>query len=189
MFMDRSALRSEIRKRRQIFVSEHFSEIEIHQNLLALLSKSKRIGAYRSMGSEVSLDHIIDHCAAQGIKTSLPRVEGRSSAMTFRDWRPNDPLNTAGFGFVQPTAEAEPVEPDLILTPLIAFDRNMNRLGQGAGHYDRYFSQYPNALRVGISWSIQEEDALDAASWDIPLDAVMTEREWICPPTSRLAGR
>jgi 5-formyltetrahydrofolate cyclo-ligase len=184
--MERSALRNLIRKRRQSFVYEHFSDIVIHENLWPLLQKAKAVGAYRSMGSEVSLDPLIARCAELGIVTALPRVEGKSEIMSFRRWGPTDPLNTADFGFVQPIADAEAAEPDVILTPLIAFDRAMNRLGQGAGHYDRYFSKYPNALRIGIAWSVQEEDALHAAIWDVPLDAVMTEKEWICPPTSRV---
>ncbi len=184
--MDRSTLRGEVRKRRQIFVSEHFLDITIHEHLWEILAKATMIGAYRSMGSEVSVDPIIAECVTRGHATSLPRVEGQSAIMSFRRWAPLDPLNTAAYGFVQPLAEAEIVEPDVILTPLIAFDRSMNRLGQGAGHYDRYFSQYPNALRIGIAWSVQEEKALEAAEWDVPLDAVMTEMEWICPPTSRL---
>jgi 5-formyltetrahydrofolate cyclo-ligase len=184
--MDRSALRKEVRMRRQTFVSEHFSDIPVHEHLWPILARATMIGAYRSMGSEVSVDAIIEECAARGHATSLPRVEGHSAMMSFRRWAPVDPLNTAAYGFVQPVAEAEIVEPDVVLTPLIAFDRSMNRLGQGAGHYDRYFSKYPNALRVGIAWSVQEEKLLDAAEWDVPLDAIMTEMEWICPPTSRL---
>jgi 5-formyltetrahydrofolate cyclo-ligase len=126
-------------------------------------------------------------CAAQRVTLALPRVEGRTSVMSFRTWQHGTPLEMADYGFAQPAESAELAMPDLILTPLIGFDAAMNRLGQGAGHYDRYFSSYPNALRIGIAWSVQQIDALDAAAWDVPLDAVCTERAWICPPYSRLA--
>ena len=69
--------------------------------------------------------------------------------------------------------------PDIVLTPLVGFDRRGTRLGQGAGHYDRAFAAHPAAWRVGIAWSVQEVDALPADAWDVPLHAIATEREWI----------
>ena len=69
--------------------------------------------------------------------------------------------------------------PDIILTPMLAFDGRLNRLGQGAGYYDRVFARYPDAWRVGIAWSMQQVSALTAESWDVPLHAVATERGWI----------
>ena len=68
-----------------------------------------------------------------------------------------------------------------MLTPLVAFDRRGNRLGQGAGHYDRAFATLPSAWRVGVAWSVQECEELKADTWDIPLHAVVTEKEWIVP--------
>jgi 5-formyltetrahydrofolate cyclo-ligase len=71
------------------------------------------------------------------------------------------------------------VEPALILCPLLGFDRAGGRLGQGGGHYDRYFATHPHILRIGVGWSVQEVDAIPAESTDARLDAVLTEQEFI----------
>ena len=85
------------------------------------------------------------------------------------------------FGLLQPPGDAEEVVPDLILTPLVAFDRTLARLGQGAGHYDRAFARFPNARRIGVAFSVQQVDRLPTDPWDMPLHAIITEREWIVP--------
>ncbi|MDB5738517.1 MAG: 5-formyltetrahydrofolate cyclo-ligase, partial [Sphingomonas bacterium] len=56
-----------------------------------------------------------------------------------------------------------------------------NRLGQGGGYYDRWFEGHPDAMRVGIAWSVQELPAVPRDVWDMPLHAVATEKEWMCP--------
>ena len=83
------------------------------------------------------------------------------------------------FGLLQPRSDAEEVSPDLILAPLVGFDRALRRIGQGAGFYDRAFARLPDARRIGLAWSVQEVDALPTDPWDVPLHAVATEREWI----------
>src|SRR3546814_5391288 len=69
--------------------------------------------------------------------------------------------------------------PDSIFCPLVGFDRRGGRIGQGGGHYDRYFAAHPGALRIGIGWSVQEIDATPRESTDIALDAILTEQEFI----------
>jgi len=71
------------------------------------------------------------------------------------------------------------VAPDLIIAPMLAFDRSMHRLGQGGGHYDRTFAQYPQAPRIGLAWSVQEADAIPVESHDMELDMIVTESEII----------
>ena len=66
-----------------------------------------------------------------------------------------------------------------MLVPLVAFDVQLMRLGQGAGHYDRALSVLGDSTAVGIAWSVQQTDNLPLDPWDMPLDAVLTERSWI----------
>jgi 5-formyltetrahydrofolate cyclo-ligase len=101
--------------------------------------------------------------------------------MAFAAWGRDDPLVIGPYGIRQPAPEAPRVAPDLILAPLVGFDRAMNRLGQGGGHYDRAFAAHPDAFRLGLAWSAQEVEALPVDSWDVPLHAVVTEKEWIEP--------
>jgi 5-formyltetrahydrofolate cyclo-ligase len=99
--------------------------------------------------------------------------------MEFRSWDGKSPLEKADFDFQQPAEDSTPACPDTVLIPLVGFDRGGGRLGQGAGHYDRYLARYPNVLKLGIAWSCQEVEQLPIDPWDVPLDAVITECEWI----------
>ncbi len=152
-----------------------------------LLKNLPVIAGYRPVGSEMDPSPLLERAAHHGCVTALPFIADRAAAMEFRCWKPGDPLETGVFGFEQPSAHAPPANPDILLVPLLGFDSAMNRLGQGAGHYDRYFSKYTNALRIGIACQFQEIDALPADPWDVPLDAVLTEKGWITGPASRIA--
>ncbi len=115
---------------------------------------------------------------ARGVALALPRVTGRAEAMTFHAWASGDALEQAEYGFLQPLPSAPLVEPDGFIVPLLGFDAACNRIGQGAGHYDRYFGMQPNTLKIGLSWSSQKCASLPVADWDVPLDAVLTEKDW-----------
>jgi 5-formyltetrahydrofolate cyclo-ligase len=101
--------------------------------------------------------------------------------MRFRVHRPGEALAAGPFAAGQPSESAPAVAPDLVLVPLVGFDRAGNRLGQGGGHYDRALAALPTARAVGLAWSIQEVPALPVETWDQPLDAIWTERELIVP--------
>jgi 5-formyltetrahydrofolate cyclo-ligase len=177
--MNRQLLRSCLRNERDAFVSETKLVFPVSAELMRALARARCVGLYLAMGSEVDPSPIIAWCAGRSLPIALPRVEGRGSTMDFRRWSPGQPLDKAAFGFAQPLAEAEAARPDLVLVPLVGFDRRGNRIGQGAGHYDRYFAMNFNSLKVGLAWSMQEVPAIAAAPWDVPLDAICTEREWI----------
>lgn len=150
------------------------------------MANAETIAGYVSTGSEVRADRLLYVAASMGKQIALPWLADRHAQLVFREWRQGDPLEKAPFGFQQPLASGAPCDPDLILAPLIGFDRTMNRLGQGAGHYDRAFARWPGAIRIGLAWSVQECDELTPDPWDVPLDAVLTEKEWIAGPQSRI---
>jgi 5-formyltetrahydrofolate cyclo-ligase len=164
---------------------------KFNQNAQALndiFMPSVSVAAYQKTGSEVSADAILAALNRLGITTALPFIGARGEAMHFKRWHSEDALIKAAFGFLQPSADAPDIAPDIILVPLVGFDRDMNRLGQGAGHYDRIFTLFPNALRIGLAWSCQEVLAVPVDPWDVALDAVLTEKEWIKPANSRIEG-
>lgn len=132
------------------------------------------MGAYVACGDEPD---ILPMLADIGT-LALPHHVGRVATMDFRRWSPGEPLVKGPWGTRQP-ADAAAARPGLILCPLVGFDRRGGRIGQGGGHYDRYFARYPDALRVGIAWSVQEVDAVPSEPTDIALDAVLTEQEYI----------
>lgn len=95
--------------------------------------------------------------------------------MIFRRWTPGDPLEMDAAGCPAPLTMAETVEPDLVLTPLLAFDDFGRRLGQGGGHYDRTFAAMPKAVRIGLAYAGQRTERLPVEAHDIPLHGVLTE--------------
>jgi 5-formyltetrahydrofolate cyclo-ligase len=155
--------------------------------LMDLMSKAGCVAGYIYVGSEADVTSLLDDLATDGVRLALPYLGSRTADLAFRHYVKNDPLEIAPFGFRQPQADADIATCDVILTPLVGFDRQMARLGQGAGHYDRMFARQPQALRIGIAWSVQEVVAIPVDPWDIPLDAVLTEKEWIVGPKSRIS--
>jgi 5-formyltetrahydrofolate cyclo-ligase len=117
-----------------------------------------------------------------GKTLALPRVIDRLGSMDFLAWTPEDQLHPGLYGTHHPEPSGPAVAPDAIIAPLLGFDRAMNRLGQGGGYYDRAFARFPDALRIGLAWSVQEQDALPADPWDLPLDIILTEIELIEGP-------
>ena len=110
---------------------------------------------------------------------ALPHHAGRVDIMSFRRWQPGDALERGPWGTEQPQESGDSVVPDLIFCPLLGFDRAGGRLGQGGGHYDRYFAAHPGIPRIGIAWSVQEVDGVPIEPTDARLDAVLTEQEFI----------
>ncbi|WP_219892710.1 5-formyltetrahydrofolate cyclo-ligase [Aquisediminimonas profunda] len=189
---DKKRLRTDIRKRREEFVKSQLNgpgvSLGLPDPLKSLFRSANVVAGYVKLGSEIDPSDLISAAVDMGRTIALPCLVGRATDLVFRKWHPGDPMEQADFGFLQPLPSAEACSPDLILTPLVGFDRALNRLGQGAGYYDRSFAALPDSLRIGIAWSIQECDGLVPDPWDMPLDAVLTEKEWITAPHSRIGA-
>ncbi|MEQ7154775.1 5-formyltetrahydrofolate cyclo-ligase [Brevundimonas aurifodinae] len=133
------------------------------------------VAVYRAMGSELDPEPLARALAASGAVLCLPVVLQRDAPMIFRLWSPDDPLEMDAAGCPAPLPLAEDIDPDLIITPLLAFDDFGARLGQGGGYYDRTFAARPRATRIGFAFSDQRVDRLTTEPHDIPLHGVLTE--------------
>lgn len=180
-------LREKLRKLRKVFETKHKNvSFSPPPELLALFRSAPVVAGYVKAGSEADPAALIAAAHQCGCRIALSAIDDAFALLTFRQWSLGDPLEQAPYNFLQPSHDSPEVIPDLILTPLLGFDRAMNRIGQGGGHYDRAFAANPQALRIGLAWSVQECAALAADPWDVPLDAVLTEKEWIVGPQSRI---
>ena len=133
------------------------------------------VALYRPRGAEMDAGPLARTLAASGCALALPCVEALDRPLAFRAWSPGDLLRPDLVGSAAPLSDAMAVEPDLIVTPLLAFDAFGQRLGQGGGYYDRTFAARPDAARVGLGWAAQAVDRLPAEAHDIPLHGVLTE--------------
>jgi 5-formyltetrahydrofolate cyclo-ligase len=144
-----------------------------------LISNAKTVSGYWPAASEADPRMLLKFANECNCTTALPYIAHPSAPMQFLEWRQADPVEIGAYGMHQPQSTATKVTPDIVLAPLVAFDRQGGRIGQGGGHYDRAFSLLDNAIKIGIAWSVQELNDTSADPWDIPLDYILTEREWI----------
>lgn len=176
MTIGKRDLRATLRDRRDGFVAACPPAIAAPHWMIEQLHRGMVVAAYRAIGSEAGCELLIEAAVARQARIALPHVTGLASPIRFLSWMPGDPLIEGPFGLLQPDEGAQEVEPQMILAPLIAFDASLHRLGQGAGHYDRAFARYPDALRIGVAWSVQQVPAVPTDPWDVPLHAVVTEQ-------------
>ncbi|GAB5456824.1 MAG: 5-formyltetrahydrofolate cyclo-ligase [Henriciella sp.] len=136
------------------------------------------VALYLPIGSEIDPKPLMGKLVAAGAKLALPCVQDDGS-MVYRAYTRGDMLEQRAFGLLEPNPEVPEVNPTLVITPLLGFDRNGNRLGYGKGHYDRALTRLRDQGRVfvcGLAYFGQEVEAVPAEPHDVPLDWVMTER-------------
>lgn len=160
---------------------------------LRVFRAGRRVAVYLSMPGEASIAAAIASAAAAGAELYVPRVTSRRSRrMRFERLRPDGRLrrNAAAFGILEPADRRRDWLPtshlDVVLVPTLGFDRRGNRLGMGAGFYDRALRRrrdraWRRPRLIGIAYACQELAAIEPSDWDVALDLVVTEREVIVP--------
>jgi 5-formyltetrahydrofolate cyclo-ligase len=149
---------------------------------LALLWGPQIVSAFYPLRDEPDILLLLTALAEEGFATALPVVVGRGSALLFRRWRPGDPTRAGSMSIREPLEAAPAVDPDLLFVPLACFDRRGQRIGYGAGHYDRTLARLRATKRVhavGVAYGVGEVAAVPYEAHDQTLDAVLTERETI----------
>lgn len=146
------------------------------------------IGGYWAIDGELPLAALAQGLRARGQHYHLP-ILGARRQLAFAPWQPGMPLATNRYGIPEPVcADAErrtPEQLDVVLLPLLGFDRRGHRLGFGGGWYDRSFAflreraHTARPLLVGIGYAVQEVASIPAMAWDVHLDFVATEHELI----------
>jgi 5-formyltetrahydrofolate cyclo-ligase len=177
----KQALRARLRAARDAFVAAKPkpSPIAVPDAFRARLDRGLTVTSYVPIGSEADPSPLARAAVEAGCVLALPHVTVRSEPMRFLAWETEAALEAGPFGLSQPSALAAELRPDIILTPMLAFDAKLDRLGQGAGYYDGAFARFPDAWRVGVAWSVQQVEDLPVDPWDMALHAVVTEQGWI----------
>ena len=140
------------------------------------------VSAYSPLKSEISPVPLMRHIVDQGVMLALPVVVGRGHPLTMRAWAFGDVLGSGVWGIREPKPEAPEVFPDILIVPLVAFDRTGYRLGYGAGYYDMTIARLRGMKKIsalGIAFAAQEVTDLPKTDRDEKLDFVLTEREII----------
>lgn len=185
--LDKTALRVRMRALRRRLAEEAPDAAERAARRLPLsrFSRFRVVASYRPQGGELD-----PHPALQAIlgfnpgfaTPVLPVALDRTSPLRFRHWNLQDKLVPDAFGIPAPPKSAPELAPNLVITPLLAFDRKGGRLGQGAGHYDRTLEKLRKdrpVFMLGLAYAGQEVDELPQDRHDQRLDAILTETGYI----------
>ena len=150
------------------------------------------VSGYWPLRDELDPRPILSALAARGQRLCLPVVVEAGAALVFRAWRPDTVLEPAAFGTEVPGPDCPVVEPDILLVPLLAFDRRGYRLGYGGGFYDRTLAALRGrrpVVAVGLAFAAQEVAEVPVEAGDEVLDRIVTEQEVLVPPDQTAGPR
>lgn len=180
----RNQLRQQIRKTRANLTAlqQQQAEDSITQQALELIEErnAQHIALYISFDGEISTDKLIKILWAQGKQVYLPVLHPfNPNHLLFLRYLPDIPMLKNKFGIWEPKLNVQNVLPldelDILFTPLVAFDKQGNRLGMGGGFYDRTLQHWQKSpfIPVGLAHQCQQVEQLPTEAWDVPLHQIL----------------
>ena len=180
----RNQLRQQIRKTRANLTAlqQQQAEDSITQQALAFIEErnAQHIALYVSFDGEISTEKLIKTLWAQGKQVYLPVLHPfNPNHLLFLRYLPDTPMLKNKFGIWEPKLNVQSVLPleelDILFTPLVAFDKQGNRLGMGGGFYDRTLQNWRNSsfIPVGLAHQCQQVEQLPTEAWDVPLHQIL----------------
>lgn len=177
-------MRCECRARRDALHGDERSimSLTVTELVLTLVGPYTTVMAYASKEPEVQTMPLLRSLLAQGKKLVLPIIQKEDRTLRLSYVTSPSTLTPSTFGVPEPVHCEEPANASTIevaIVPLIGFDRQGNRIGYGAGYYDRFFSDHPGIPSIGLAFSVQECPQIPTERFDHRLDYIVTEREII----------
>ncbi len=178
--MLKSKLRNRILKIREV---ANQNNVKLKFNKILKLIKKKNlvkktiIGGYFPVNFEIDDLHILKEFYKKKYQICLPVIK-KNYEMDFYKWNLNDPLKINKYGIPEPIL-TNLIYPDIILVPLVAFDKKLNRLGYGGGYYDRLIEKLrkkKKILKIGLALSVQKIKKVPTTKYDKKLDHIVTEK-------------
>ena len=174
--VNKSEIRKKILKVRKRNV---FKDIRVNWSLIYHILKKKKVsgrvvGGYYPYNYEVDAIKILKQFEKKKYQISLPKIKNEYQ-MDFFQWSTKDPLTVNKFGIPEPTSD-KIVYPSILLVPLVAFDKYLNRVGYGGGFYDRYIKKTKKnkkIVTIGLAFSFQEVKKIPADKYDKKLDYIL----------------
>jgi len=183
---NKHVLRSRLRQQRCAIPAQTRLKYDrkIRQHLLELINHQeiRTIAGFWPFNGEPDLVPLLRQLMDSGTEVALPVIStSQKGRMKFCLWQQDVPLIKNKFGIFEPQSQTalNPQVFDLLIIPLVAFDRYGGRLGMGAGYYDRHLEPLRNRRspkRIGVCYSLQEINSIKKNTWDIPLHGVVNER-------------
>lgn len=172
---EKSDLRRKLLQIRREFKDDKSPKIVENFLQLPELEKSREIFAYAPTSDEVKIDPLLEKLLQLDKKISIPYIISKTEMVASRVFV-LDELIQSKFGIRStPTLNlVEPAEIDLIIVPGAGFDRRGNRLGLGAGFYDRFLQKIPRAVKIALAFQFQILDQIPTESHDQKIDVLVT---------------
>ena len=186
----RAEIRTTLRQQRRALTPHqqhrHAKRLASHLVHSPLFRPAQHIACYLANDGEVDLGPVMQRIWSMGKHCYLPILsEGKEKRMWFAPYGPATPLKNNRYGIAEPVCHPDewlaPQQLDLVLMPLVGFDDQGNRLGMGGGYYDRSFAFLRQAHGIkkprllGVAHALQRVASLPFESWDVPMNAVVTE--------------
>jgi 5-formyltetrahydrofolate cyclo-ligase len=182
-------IRKEKKQQRRLLAAEEqtIAAIEIAEQLskFSIMNRAIRIGAYMSFDGEVNCQYFLNFEKLRKKRIFLPVLA--KSKLIFSPLKSAEKMVQNQYGILEPVYQKREAidarDLDVVIVPLVAFDEQCNRLGMGGGFYDRCFAfrkhrrKWRKPLLIGVAYDFQRVDSLQPEPWDVPLDAVVTEKE------------
>ena len=167
-----------INLRKNNFTDQGVNFIQFTQILKKLnLKNNINIGGYYPINSEIRCLDILEKLEKNNFKISLPVVK-KKNKMDFYEWSFKDTLEVSYRGIPEPVT-GKKVFPDVLIVPLVGFDKNKFRLGYGGGFYDRYITKilkFKRLITVGFAFSFQKTSKIPSNNFDQKLDFILTNK-------------
>ena len=178
--MEKEALRAIMKaQRKQLTKDEiHEKSAKVYSALFSseILQNAKTVMVYLASFNEVRTKMIIDTLLQSGIRVCAPVTDTKNLSITPYYLEDTKNLIHGAFKIAEPTrdCEAKPEDIDAVLVPGIAFDKSGNRMGFGAGYYDRFLHSY-DGIKIGICYDFQLFDKIPKDSHDITMNYIISE--------------
>ena len=147
--------------------------------LIEILKKTKIdgkvVGGYYPYNYELDTLEILKKLEKLNYHLSLPKIR-KNYQMNFFQWSTKDPLEINDYGIPEPISDIIKL-PNILLVPLVAFDKNLNRIGYGGGFYDRYIKKLKKKKKIvtiGLEYTFQKVKKIPVTKHDIQLDFIVT---------------
>jgi 5-formyltetrahydrofolate cyclo-ligase len=135
------------------------------------------VSGFAPLADELRIWPLLRRLSGDGVRLALPVMQGKGLPLVFRAWTPGDAMDSGVWGIAEPKADKPAVDPDILLMPLLAFDRLGGRLGYGGGFYDRTLQGLrarKQVTAVGLGYDEQAVEAVPRLNYDQRLDWVLT---------------
>ncbi|HOB18579.1 MAG TPA: 5-formyltetrahydrofolate cyclo-ligase [Candidatus Methanoculleus thermohydrogenotrophicum] len=181
MSQTKTALRLQAKEARSLLSSSQISILSriIGRRLLDLVNGFETIMVYVSKVSEVETRDLINGLNRRGVRVVVPIIERETCSLRLSYLPDPSVLVPSTFNVPEPLSHELPARPEdvqVVIIPMLAFDAEGNRLGYGAGYYDRFLYQHPHLTKIGVAFSCQEVESIPVDNNDVKMDYIVTEK-------------